>query len=191
MAKKKNPAFTVKELLFAYLAISKLMYWMENVAAIYQDIFGEVWRMVLNRLLMQDIIIIWILVAMFFLDHYISTHPSVAEGPKKYVLVYGIGYVIYMASIVGYLFVLRLFIDVQIDSWAEILFSFSIFYAIASVMMYLKERMKKKEAAMYIPAEKINKDSLVLLATLRERGVLTQDEYKSKKEAIGNSASAE
>ena len=155
MPKKKKSAFTFKELLFAYLAISKLMYWMNNIAAIQQDEFGEVWRMVLDRILLQDIMTIWILVAMFLLDHYIETHPSITNGSIKKILVYGLGYVIYIVSIVVYMLVLGLFpnMNIYIDSWWDFIFGFSIFFIVACVVLNIKERLKKKEAEMYISTE--------------------------------------
>jgi hypothetical protein len=184
MPKKKKSAFTFKELLFAYLAISKAMYWMNNFAAIQQDAIGEVWRMVLDRLLTQDIMIIWILLVMFLLEHYIETHPAISKGMAKHMLIYSIGYVFYTLSIVGHTLMLGLFFYVEISSWAEFVFGYSVFYVVACVVLTLKERMKKKEAEMYIPTEKINEDTLILLNTLRERGVLSQDEYESKKSEL-------
>ena len=185
MPKKKKPAFTFKELLFGYLAISKLMYWMNNISAIQQDALIEVWRFVLNRLLSQDIMIVWMLVAMFLLEYYIDTHPSVSKGKVRHILVYGIGYLVYIASVVTYILLLSFFIDTQIGSWGELILSFTGFYAIACVVMNVKEHMKKKEAEMYIPAEEVigkaDGDTLALLTALHERGVLTTDEYESKK----------
>jgi len=151
---KKKPAFTFKELLFAYLAISKLMYWMNNIAAIQQDELGEVWRMVLNRLLGQDIMTIWILIAMFLLDHYVKTHPSIKKGSIRDILIYGIGYVIYIVSIIVYTWVLGLFSLAQINNWGAFILNFSIFYVAACVVLGVKERVKKKEAELYIENEK-------------------------------------
>ena len=184
MPKKKKSAFSFKELLFAYLAISKLMYWMNNIAAIRQDELGEVWRMVLNRILSQDIMTIWILVAMFLLEHYIETHPTFSKGSLKHILVYGIGYVIYIVSVVLYVLLLSVLINTQIGGWGVLLINFSFFYMAVCVVLNIKDRMKKKEAELYIPAEKTNEDSIALLSTLHERGVLTKGEYESKTAAI-------
>ena len=181
MSEKKKSAFTFKELLFAYLAISKLMYWVDNINAIYLDELGSVWNMIVNRLLGRDIMVIWILIVMFLLDHYISTHPSVRKNFIKNILTYGIGYLLYIASIVGYIFLLGLFDLAQIGDWFEFLLSFTVFYVIASVVLHIKEVKKKKEAEMYIPEEKTNEDSLAMLDTLHKRGVLTKNEYESKK----------
>jgi len=182
---KKKSAFTVKELFFGYLAINKLMYWIGNINAIQQDELGVVWRMILERFLLYDILTIWILVAMYLLEHYVDTHPAVTKGFKKYVLLYGIGYVIYIVSIVGYLTLLGLFVSVEISNWFDFLFGFSIFFAIAAVVMNIKDRMKKKEAEIYAPVASADDDSESLLSILHERGVLTQDEYESKKAEIG------
>ena len=167
------------------MAINKLMYWIGNINAIQQDELGVVWRMILERFLLYDILTIWILVAMYLLEHYVDTHPAVTKGFKKYVLLYGIGYVIYIVSIVGYLTLLGLFVSVEISNWFDFLFGFSIFFAIAAVVMNIKDRMKKKEAEIYAPVASADDDSESLLSILHERGVLTQDEYESKKAEIG------
>jgi len=163
---KKKPAFTFKELLFAYLAISKLMYWMNNINEIQQDGLWEIGRMVVNRLLAQDIVTIWILIAMFLLEHYISTHPSIKTGRIKIILLYSIGYVIYVSSIVVYLVILNIFMDVQIYSWVDLIFGFSLFYVAACVVLYVKDRAKKKEAEMYIPDENAK---MSVLDTIKSR----------------------
>jgi len=181
---KKKPAFTFKELLFAYLAISKLMYWMNNIAAIQHEGLQGIGLMILNRLLIQDIMTIWILVAMALLTNYIDTHPAVTRGFVKSILLYSIGYVVYVGSIVIYTLVLNQILASQVGSWVEHILGFSIFYVIACVVLSIKDRLKKKEAEMYIPAEKINEDSLALLSTLYKRGVLTQEEYLGKKSEV-------
>jgi len=183
MLEKKKSAFTLKELLFAYLAISKLMYWMDNIVAIGQDELGEVGRMVLNRLLNQDIMIIIILLAMFLLEHYISTHPALTKSVTKNILVYGIGYVIYIVSLVVYVFALNWIFQQQLPQLSGLgvfLLEFSAFYVIACVFLYVKERIKEREAKKHILADKKSEDTQALLDILHERGVLTQEEYERK-----------
>jgi len=187
MPNKKKPIFSFKELLFAYLAISKLMYWTNNIVAIQQSGISGILYMIVSRLLAQDIMTIWILIVMFYLEYYIETHPAISKGLLKSVLLYIIGYVLYVASIVTYMLILGLFIDVQISSWADVVVHYSIFYLIACVVLNLKGRMKKKEAEIYILEEKANEDTLVLLSALHERGVLTLEEYESKKARLSDS----
>ena len=178
-----KPAFTFKELLFAYLAVSKLMYWMDKINAIPEDGLGAILNLIIARLLEQDIMTIWVLVSMFLLDHYIETHPSIAKGWFRNFIFYNIGYAIYVVSIVGYLLLIGLYFGPQFDGWRgllEILFFYSIFYVIACVILNLKDRLKKKEAEKYILEEKEKDDTIALLSVLYERGVLTQEEFESK-----------
>jgi len=186
---KKKPPFTFKELFFAYLAISKLMYWVDNIAVVSQDGFIGVVELVVNRLINQDIMVVWILVAMFLLDHYIETHPNVSKSWLKKILLYGIGYAIYISSILLYMLILALLpitglmgIDALPAILQEVIVAYSIFYVIACVFLFLKDGMKKKEAEKYIQETITNEDSLVMLTTLCERGVITQEEFECKKE---------
>jgi len=186
MHKKEKSAFSFKTLIFSYLAISKLMYWINTIATIQQDELGEVWRMVLNRILTQDIMLILVLAALFLLEHYITTHPSITNGLIKGIMVHVIGYIIYLAIITLYVLALNFFADIQIANWGGFIFDVSIFYILACVVLEIKDHMKKKEAEMYIPVEQVDKNSLSLLSTLYKRDVLTKDEYESKKAAISN-----
>ena len=174
----------MKEFIVAYLAISKLMYWMDNFAAIRQDELGEVGRRVLDRLLNQDIMLVLILLAMFLLEYYISKHPALTKSLTKNILMYGIGYVIYITSIVAYVFALSWIFQSQgpsWDEWREFMLSWSAFYAVACVFLYVKERMKARETKKHILVDKSNEDTQVLLDVLHERGVLTQEEYERKR----------
>jgi len=180
MSEKKKPALAFKELFFAYLAISKLMYWANNIAALRQDELGDVGRMVLDRLLTQDIMIVLILIAMFLLEHYINRHPAIAKSLTKNILMYGIGYVIYITSIIAYIFALNWILQNQIPDWREFLLELSAFYAIACVFLYVKEHLKQREAKKHTAANKSNETTQELLGILHERGVLTQDEYERK-----------
>lgn len=152
--KKKKSAFTFKELLFAYLAISKLMYWVNNISSIGNEGFPAIANMVINRLLGQDIMVIWILIAMFLLEHYIRTHPAVKGGILTTILVYGIGYLIYVTSIILYTLFMIFVTDTVINDWFMYIVNFSVFYIIACVFLHIKDRLKKKEAEMYIDSEK-------------------------------------
>ena len=184
---KKKPPFTFKELLFSYLAITKLMYWIGNLAGI--DEFGGAVNLVIDRLIVQDIMVIWILIAMFLLDHYVETRPSLTSSIIKRLLTYGLGYIIYIGSIVGYILLLAVLpiTDMQglsqaLDFMGEVLIFYSVFFVIACVFLSLKDRMKKSDAEKYIAESEDN--TLSLLATLHSRGVLTQSEYESKKAEI-------
>jgi len=186
MQNKKKSAFSFKELLFAYLAISKVTYWLNTIAEIQQDELGAVWHRVLDRLLTQDILTIWILVAMFLIEHYIDTHPSISKGAVKNILVYSIGYVFYIISLIAYILILGMIIDTQINNWVDFIVSYSIVYAVACLVLYIKEHIKKKEAEVHSPLVNSDEDSLSLLTTLWERGVLTQDEYDNKKAELAS-----
>ena len=183
---KKKSIFSLKELIVAYLAISKLMYWMnviENLAGEQDGVTGVLWAF-LQRFLVQDLLTIWILVAMFLIEHYISNHPAITKGWARHILVYGIGYVIYVLSIVGYMNLLALVIYVNISSWAEFILGFSVFYIAACFFLSAKEHVKKKEAVEILQNDADAEKSKAMLSALLTRGILTQAEYLDKIEKL-------
>jgi len=180
---KKKSAFTFKELLFAYLAISKLFYWMNNIGSLAQDDWSAVLNFIVDRLLMQDIMTIWILVAMFLLEHYADKYFGDNKTLVKNLVIFGIGYVIYTVSIVLYSIVIHAIFAEYMITVSEIisfLLDMTLFYAIACAVLQIKDRLKKKEAEHYVAREKACEDTADLLATLQERGVLTLEEVQEK-----------
>ena len=183
--KKSASAFTFKELLFAYLAISKVFYWIDSIGKVLADDLGEALPVLIERLLFQDLITILILIAMFFLTHYMETHPGMRGKFMKHLLLYGVGWVIYIGIIVGYLTLANILfasVTIQIDNWLIFIREISMIYLICCVVLEVKDRLKKKENALYIPAPDSPEEKLALLTALHEGGLLTEAEFTQKKE---------
>jgi len=65
----KNFGLSIKEMLFMYLAISKIWYWFDAITVMSLNDTGMdgVGRLILARLLERDIVIITSVIAFFFL----------------------------------------------------------------------------------------------------------------------------
>ncbi|MCL2189125.1 MAG: hypothetical protein FWC16_09425 [Defluviitaleaceae bacterium] len=182
---KRILGISFKELIFAYLAINKVFYWINNINKIQQDEFGTLGWLIFERLLTQDIMTVIILLMMSALDTYIERHPAVKEGTLKHVLVYGIGYVLYIIAIVSYSVLVGAIFDggvvPALQFAVEMLPFFSMIYIIACIVLSIKEKMKKKEALQYLPDANSPEMRLHMLNELCQCGVISQDEYETKK----------
>ena len=183
---KTKFGFSLKELLFAYLAINKLFYWMENIAAIRADELGTVAGAIIDRLINRDFMAIVILIMMFSLDHYIETHPTLSNSNVKYLMVLIIGYVFYISSITLYSMIVNAIFagDFITGFWVaiEMIPNMTLVYLIASIVLSVKDKMKKKEALMYLPDADSAEARIDMLNKLCSCGVISQEEYENKKE---------
>lgn len=173
----KKSGFNFKQLLFGYLAVTKVLYWINAIA--YLDNFGEFGIMFLNRLISQDIMVILILTAMHFLERYIFNGKNDNDLMAN-VKHYTIGLVIFIALITGYNFLLMPFVDFYIDNWFTFFLNQVIVYSIIAVFLHIKSNLKQKEAKQYIPDADTEAGKISLLTALRDAGVLTQEEFETK-----------
>lgn len=183
--KKSNAPFTFKELLFGFLAISKVFYWMDNINAIMLDELGEALPRVIERLLFRDFITILILIAMFLLSHYTEKYSGTNRKFLKHLAMFAAGWVIYIGIIVGYLTAADWLFDavvIQIDNWPLFIREMSVMYVICCIVLEAKDRLKKKENELYIPAPDSPEEKLAMLTALHEGGLLTEEEFALKKE---------
>jgi hypothetical protein len=185
--KSAKRGWTFKELLFSYLAITKVFYWANTLGAM--EGWGEFGSVIVNRLIGQDIMAIVILIAMFTLDDYITRRDGKTLAAT--IKLYAVGLVIFLALILAYHLLLGLFITVNINDWPRFFLEWTMVYAICTTALTLKEKLKKKEAEQYIPDANTDEGKIALLETLCNAGVLTRDECNEKIMACGGTRQSE
>jgi len=176
---KKSGGMGFRELLFTYLAVTKVIYWTNTFGAIGG--IGEFGAVFLNRMISQDIMVIVILVAMHFLEKHIFS--TAAENDfKANAKLYIIGFAMYNALMAAYYLILSLVLDLdaQIGDWLRLMLEMAILYVIISVFLHMKGKLKKKQNEMYVPDADSYKGKIAMLTSLRDTGVLTQAEFDNK-----------
>ena len=189
---KKAKWSPVKEILFTYLAINKIMYWFNTVTALNQSDLGNVGRTVFMRVLNQDLILIIGVTAFFFLDKLIELKKSKYNSNIwGYVILYAIGYVVLIGIAFMYMLILNLIFAAQYFSLGELVRGFISFmpnytlgYLVVAVVLNLKYYFKTKKTSEDAPAVQNTDDKLAMLKRLLDDGVLTQEEFDCKKEKL-------
>lgn len=175
--KKPYKGLGFKQFLFIYLAITKMLYWINIIIRL--DSFSEFGNVFINRMLSQDILVIIALVAMYFLDRYIFSRASDNDWRANLKL-YLIGMVLIVALVAGYFLLMQLFFEAVIAGWPRFIGELVLIYFILAVFVHLKERLKKKEAQLYLPEADSDEAKIAMLKSLCGAGVLTQEECETK-----------
>jgi len=171
----------LKEMLFSYLAVTKILYWLNTVTALNQAGFGVVTQAVAGRLLSQDVLIIASILIFAFLDKRISSKKSRHSSILGHVIFYAVGYAAVFGFAAGYaLLMSRVFEGMAIDSWAAF-FAYGTFgYLVIVIVLNIKYHFKAKSKAANIPKD----EKLAALNILLDGGILTQEEFASKTSAL-------
>ncbi|MCL2396540.1 MAG: SHOCT domain-containing protein [Defluviitaleaceae bacterium] len=185
----------IKEMLFTYLAITKILYWVNTIAAMNQNDLGSAGEAVLMRLINQDAMLIVGVVAFYFLDKRIALKKSKYSSILEYVIFYAVGYVVLMGIAFVYNAAMGLIFSAQYFSWGEFVSAFIGFlpgvtlgYLAVVVIFEIKHYFKKKTAPGYEPPAKSAEDKLAMLKILLDDGVLTQEEFDCKKGKLMDAA---
>ena len=149
---KKKKWSTVKEMLFVYLAISKIFYWFTTVMQLAPGEFSHIGPLLLERLLTRDLLIIFSILLFFFIEKF-NFKPIVNNA---------IAYVTLLMVVFAQIWVMTHFFgavqleDAGISTFFVNLgyFGFFVYFTLGfftiaiamSVKEYLK-KMKKEEAA--------------------------------------------
>jgi len=183
MCVKKDKWSSVKEILFTYLAINKIMYWFDTIMAMNPgDVgFGGVARAVMLRLLSGDLIMIAGIVMFFFLDKLISQKKSKGSSILEAIKFYVIGYVALLALQLIYLGIASLFVPIEWSSFVSVMPYFTLGYIVVVVVLNLKYYFKEKEKSGYTPSAPSTEDKLSMLQVLLDDGTLSQEEFDQKK----------
>ena len=176
----------IKEMLLAYLAISKVVHWF-NIIAVAEGIDG-VWAAVLERLIQRDIVIILFLISVYAFEYMFIMKRKKWSGNLAQIILISIGYVMSVLILFAYalmltlilqdLFNLREFIGVF---FGGDLLTFSISYFVIAGFILGKESFKKKEACAYILDIQSKDIKLEMLKALLDGGVLSQEAFEKQK----------
>jgi len=180
---KKVNWMPVKEMLFTYLAISKILYWFNTITILGQSDLGRVWVAVMERLLSQDILIILGVIFFFFLNKHIQNKKSKHGKVFENVLFYGVGGIVLIGGSLLYALIMRSLFAWQLDLGFFLVYLF-VGYVVVAIALEIKEYFKKKASLDYAPSEKSTDDKLTMLKILYSDGILTQEEFDQKKEKL-------
>jgi len=179
------------EMLFTYLAISKILYWYNNITAMGQgDILGTIEGFLL-RFVYTDLGLILGVVFFYFFDKLIALgkprEQTIFKNIIDNMLFYVVGYVALMAISTAYSAGLAV-IEGTIDrfSWSGLLsFVGSTIpaYIVVCVVLSIKEYSKRKgkEIAECETAAQSKERKLTMLESLLSDGILSREEYEAKK----------
>jgi len=170
--KKKSKA--VMEIILTYLAVSKILYWVDVVMYAGIGNWLDVLHNVINRGLTRDFPIIIVVILFHFIEKYVMKK---ARGGKAYkiALMHFICCIALFASTYLYLWVLSFFFEIIFPPVLMLAPNMLIGYGVAAVVLELKDKFKKKQIEEHM------NDNLVLCEKLRKEGVLTEEEYEAKK----------
>jgi uncharacterized membrane protein len=175
--KSTGAGFSFRQLLFYYLAVTKVMYWLNVIVTMEGlDEFGLLF---LNRMIGQDLMVIVVLLVMHFLEKRLFKEKN-DNDLLAAVKLYSIGAVAGVSIIVGYTLLVGLFVPIYIEDWFLFILNLVIMFVIVSFILHIKDKMKKKEAALYLPDVGTSEGKLTMLRSLYDTGVLTQEEFDEK-----------
>ena len=185
---KKGKWSPVKEILFTYLAVNKIMYWFNTITALNQSDIGNVGRAVFMRLLNQDLLLIIGVIAFFFLDKLIYLKKSRYNNILITVIFYAIGYVGLMAIAFSYNLIINLIFSAESFPLGEFVRLFMGFmpsatlgYIVVAAVLEIKQFFKAKEKKTSADAIHDTEDKLTMLKALFDDGILAQEEFEHKK----------
>jgi len=178
---KKDKWSAVKEILFTYLAINKIMYWYTTIMTLNQSDLDGVGQAVLMRLLNQDLVVIMGIVMFFYLDKFISQKQSKSNNTLSIIAFYGIGYVAFLTLQVVYSWVMSWFFPIEWYSIVSYIPQITLGYIIVAVVLNLKYYFKSKEASVYAVSAPSTEEKLAMLQVLLDDGTLSQEEFDQKK----------
>ena len=182
---KKETKKSIKEILFTYLAISKLLYWINIATA--ADSFESVGRAVSQRLINRDIVLILVIVFIFLFEKKVVMKQKNREGILAQIILAVGGYIMFGVILVGYLWILSLVFSVPfsaIDFLRAEMISWTVIFFIIMGALIAKEHFKKKEAYEYALDVQSKNIKLEMLETLRDEKVLSQKQFDKQKEKL-------
>ena len=181
---KKSNLKAIKMMLFSYLAVSKILYWINLISTAHDD----VWRVISQRLLEQDILIIGVIVFTYFFEHKFVLKQRKWNGFLAEIIIAIGGYLIYCILLVGYVLAVDSMLPTPANVWlivsAPFMFNMTVLYFTVHIIMTVKERFKKKEAYEYALDIQSANIKIEMLKTLLDDGVLSQEEFDKQEEKL-------
>lgn len=184
MRMKKERFLPIKEMLFSYLAISKILYWSNTIAAIDQRDLGGVGDAVLTRLLDRDLMLISIVILFYFLEKLIFKKYR-DSGILKHIVLYAAGFVGMIGLFYFYTWIVSWFVVVEFPNLGAMLGNSIVWYVVIIIALNVKQYFKSKGEGTSASAPPQGTDNkLAMLKSLLDDGILTQEEFDCKKEKI-------
>jgi len=140
----KKKWLPIKEILFTYLAISKVLYWVETAGQMGQGDLSIAVNAVLMRMLDRDILLVATVIFFYFLDKLIMKK-SKSGSIAKYIMLYVVGFVGMIGLFYIYIWILSWFFEIQIPPLGSLAGSMLIGYVVAIIVLNAKYYFKAKE----------------------------------------------
>ena len=175
--KKRNWA-PIKEMVIAYLAISKMLYWM-SIIPVASDL-GGIAHAILERLLQRDIVLIIVIVFIYFFERAFIMKQDKWSGIAGQIWLaiggYGIFSIILIAYQRTFAWILAIPFDVGLFI-SEFMLGWTVVFFIIMGVLTVKEHFKKKEALQYAVDVQSTEIKLEMLKALLEDEVLSREEF--------------
>ena len=187
----------IKEVLFTFLAINKVLQYLNYFNAIDQADFGEAAEALFVRIIESDLLIILGVIAFFFLDKQIERKKIKYNSIIINVITYAVGYVVLMG--IAFIYSLTLTIIFAVDfsfsmylnNFVSVIpgatFSYLVIVIVLEIKYYFKNKEKEKAAESMLSES--SEDKLRMLKILFDDELLSQEEYDIKKEKLLNTIS--
>ena len=176
---KKRNWVPIKSMLFTYLAVSKMIYWINLVTAV--DGIENVWPAILERFMQQDLVLIVFIALTYFFDKEVKKR----NGFLKHIIYVVGNYLLFGVILITFMLItnqitptLAILIEILLSPF---MLNWSVMFFVVMGALELKELLKKKEAAEYalnIQSADIKHE---MLQTLLEDGALTHEEFEKQK----------
>ncbi|MCL2403764.1 MAG: SHOCT domain-containing protein [Coriobacteriia bacterium] len=173
----------LKEILFIYLAVNQIYYWFSIVISTRQDGLGSLLEFTFERFLLQDMFIIMGIIVFYYLEKIILSSRAKVNKVVKYALIYGAGYLVLGAITLAYLELLRRIFPLPAEPFSQTFIIFTLLYLSVIIMLEVREYFQSKKALKQTSPTDLS-DKISLLETLLKDGILTQEEFDSKKKKI-------
>ena len=174
----------IKEMLFTYLAINKIMYWMSVIFS--AEGFYGVGTAVAERLLGRDIVLILLIVFMYAFEYGFVLKQKKWKGIYAQIIIILFGYVLYCAILIVYNLTLGLIFtgSFDISGLSGLLRQMpllTVSYFIIVTVVTAKENLKKKMAPEYVSDSKSTEIKLEMLDELLDDGAISREECEKQK----------
>ena len=180
---KKENWSSIKEMVFAYLAISKMLYWISIIPTV-NNLQG-MGRVVLERLLERDFVLITFIVGIHFFEKKFILQQDRWRGVSGQIMLAISGYGMFTIILLTFIWGVGLILSTPVNM-GELLSgpymrNMTMIYFIIFGAMTVKEHFKKKEASEYALDIQSTNIKLEMLKTLLEDGALSQEEFDKQK----------
>ena len=182
MSVEKKKWLPVKQMLVTYLAISKMLYWI-NVISTAQGLEG-MWRAISERLLYRDIVLIIFIVFIYIFEYQFIEKQQKWTGISAQIKLNIVGCAMLLIILTTYVWVTSLIRSVPFDVVLFLrghMLNYMVIYSIIAGTLTAKESYKKKEAAEYALDIQCTNIKCEMLECLLAEGVLSKEEFDKQR----------